>query len=291
MKAFIVLALCGVACLAQAESLDSNTAYGYLEKYGIPEAERIREAESKFLEQSRIVGGVPAGAGQYPYQAGLLLSMIGLDGVGVCGGSLISNNRVLTAAHCWYDGVHQAWKITVVLGSNLLFSGGLRPESSVVATHPQWNPLLVRNDVAVIYLQNPVQFSNLISPIGLPSGDLLSENFAGQSAIASGFGRTSDGGAISNNQFLSHVNLNVITNSACSFAFPLILDGSHICTSGIGGAGTCGGDSGGPLVITRDNNRVLIGVVSFGSALGCTAGLPAAYSRVTSHVDFIQQHI
>ncbi|XP_026730702.1 transmembrane protease serine 9-like [Trichoplusia ni] len=296
MKAFIVLALFGVAGLAQADvavdALDStNTAYGYIRNHGIPEAERIRAAEEKYLEQTRIVGGVPAGAGQYPYQAGLLLSIIGLDGLGVCGGSLISNNRVLTAAHCWFDGVTQSWKITVVLGSSTLFTGGQRLETSVVATHPNWNPLLIRNDVAIIYLPNAVQFSNLISPISLPSGALLSENFAGESAIASGFGRTSDTASITNNQFLSHVNLNVITNSVCSFAFPLILDASHICTSGIGGVGTCGGDSGGPLVITRDNNRYLIGVTSFGSALGCTAGLPAAFSRVTSHIDFIQQHI
>lgn len=94
------------------------------------------------------------------FQAGLLLSIIGLDGVGVCGGSLISNNRVLTAAHCWFDGVTQSWKITVVLGSSTLFSGGQRPESSVVATHPSWNPLLIRNDVAVVYLPTAVQFNS-----------------------------------------------------------------------------------------------------------------------------------
>lgn len=66
------------------------------------------------------------------------------------------------------------------------------------------------------------------------------------------------GSGISTNQFLSHVNLNVIPNSVCSVAFPFIVQPSNICTSGIGGVGTCGGDSGGPLVINRNNRNVLV---------------------------------
>lgn len=79
MKAFIILALFGVAGLAQAESVTEatgNTAYGYIKNYGIPEAERIRAAEEKYLEQTRIVGGVPAGAGQYPYQVRELYKLV-----------------------------------------------------------------------------------------------------------------------------------------------------------------------------------------------------------------------
>lgn len=81
MKAFIILALFGVAGLAQADvavdALDAtNTAYGYIRNHGIPEAERIRAAEEKYLEQTRIVGGVPAGAGQYPYQVSVLCRLV-----------------------------------------------------------------------------------------------------------------------------------------------------------------------------------------------------------------------
>ncbi|KAJ8719660.1 hypothetical protein PYW08_011835 [Mythimna loreyi] len=285
MKTFVIacLALASFACAE--ESLNGNTAYGYLQNVGIPEGERIKAAEEKFLG-SRIVGGVLAGPGQYPYQAGLLLSIIGFEGTGVCGGSLISANRVITAAHCWADGVNQVWRITVVLGSTTLFSGGTRVDSSVVAMHPNWTPALIRNDVAVIYLPSAVQFSATIGPIALPTG---SSDFVGTSAIASGFGLTNDGGTISGS--LSHVRLNVIANSACSFAFPLILQPSNLCTSGVGGVGACSGDSGGPLVGVENGREVLIGVVSFGSALGCQINLPSVFARVTSYVDFFNQHL
>ncbi|CAG4952863.1 unnamed protein product [Colias eurytheme] len=268
----------------------SNTAYGYLTRFGIPEAERIRKAEDAALA-SRIVGGVPAAPGQYPYQAGLISDIIGINGNGVCGGSLISENRVLTAAHCWFDGQNQAWRFTVVLGSVYLFHGGTRVQSSSVQVHPSWFPLLVRNDIAVIYLPQAVQFSANIAPVSLPSNAELQESFAGDQAIASGFGITADGTGISNDQFLSHVRLNIISNSVCQLAFPLVLSDSNICTSGLGGTSTCRGDSGGPLVVERNNRPVLVGVTSFGIALGCQIGFPAAFVRVTSYMDFINENL
>ncbi|CAK1582751.1 unnamed protein product [Parnassius mnemosyne] len=268
------------------------TTYGYLKNIGVPEGERIKKAEEAFLSgQSRIVGGLPAALGQYPYQAGLISDIIGITGRGVCGGTLISNNRVLTAAHCWYDGQNQGWRFTVVLGSVLLFSGGTRLETSVVALHPNWIPLLVRNDVAVIYLPSSVSTSANIAPIALPTEAEASESFAGMRAIASGFGATSTDAGISTNQFLSHVSLNVITNSVCGVAFPGVIQDSHICTSGIGGVGVCGGDSGGPLVVTNNGRKIVVGVTSFGIRFGCDIGYPSAFVRVTSYLDFIKQNI
>ncbi|KOB79018.1 Serine protease 17 [Operophtera brumata] len=291
-----MMRLCVVFLLASAAWADSvqvatpTTAYGYLKNYGIPRAEEIRKAEEQ-LAQSKIIGGLPAALGQYPFQAGLIGDIIGLEGRAVCGGSLITANKVVTAAHCWNDGIHQVWRLTVVLGSTLIFSGGTRVESSVVASHPNWNPLLARNDVAVIYLPNPVLFSNLIGPVALPTGSEIFEGFVGEPAIAVGFGITRDGASISPDQSLNHVRLNVITNSLCNIGFPLIIQPSHICTSGLGGVSTCSGDSGGPLLASRDGRPVLIGVASFVSALGCESNLPAVFARITSYLDFISSHL
>lgn len=70
MKLLVILVALAAFVGAETESLavDNNTAYGYLKNIGIPEAERIQKAEEALLSGSRIVGGLPAAAGQYPYQ-------------------------------------------------------------------------------------------------------------------------------------------------------------------------------------------------------------------------------
>ncbi|KAJ8719668.1 hypothetical protein PYW08_011843 [Mythimna loreyi] len=270
-----------------AIDLEDITAYGYLSKIGVAAAERIRQAEEQEQTQSRIVGGSASSLGQFPHQAGLLINFSG--GQGVCGGSLIRANRILTAAHCWFDGQNLAFSLVVVLGSVTLFSGGTRVTTSNIVMHNNWNPHLIRDDVAVIRLDSNIGLSNNIALIALPSGSQLNEWFMGENAIASGFGRTSDdaSGAITINQSLNHVTLPVISNVVCRSYFPLIIQDSNICTSGAGGRSTCNGDSGGPLTVNRNGRPILIGITSFGSARGCQVGSPAAFARVTSYVNWI----
>ncbi|GBP41774.1 Brachyurin [Eumeta japonica] len=278
MKCFlgIVVALAAVAYAREIpayedEYLESMTAYGYLTRFGIPEAERIRKLEEEMLKSpDRIAGGTASALGEIPYQAGLLSEITGLSGNGICGGSLLNNLRVLTAAHCWWDGQNQAWRFTVVLGSITLFSGGTRVQSTSVVVHPNWNPRTIANDVAIINLPAPVTLSATISPIALPT---TNENFAGETAVASGFGMRGEE-SITTAQFKSHVSLSIITNLVCRLSFPFNVQNSNICTSGAGGMSTCRGDSGGPLAVTRNNQRILVGVTSFGSAAGCTRGFP-----------------
>nr|AKR06192.1 chymotrypsin [Mythimna separata] len=290
---FLAVTLLALAAVASAKYIDLEdvidlediTAYGYLSKIGVHEAERIRLAEEQADRESRIVGGTTSNVGQFPHQAGLL-AQFG-QGQGVCGGSLLRANRVVTAAHCWWNGQNRATSFTVVLGSNRLFTGGTRVVTSNVIMHGSWNPSLIRNDVAMIRLNSNVALNNNVNVIALPSGAQLNENFAGENAIASGFGLTRDGGSISNTQALSHVTLPVITNAVCRSSFPLIVQDSNICTSGAGGRSTCQGDSGGPLTVNRAGRPILIGIASFGSARGCQVGSPAAFARVTSFISWI----
>uniref|UniRef100_A0A2A4K1R6 Peptidase S1 domain-containing protein n=1 Tax=Heliothis virescens TaxID=7102 RepID=A0A2A4K1R6_HELVI len=296
---FLAVTLLALAAVASARNvnlqdvidLEDLTAYGYLAKIGAPLAESIRIAEEEAISNpSRIAGGSAASLGQFPYQAGLLASF---DlGRGVCGGSLLNAQRVLTAAHCWFDGEDQAWMIEVVLGSIRLYSGGVRVFSSNVVMHENWIPSVIRNDIAIIILPSAVSLSNNIAPIALPSGNELNELFEGDIATASGFGRTGDAssGAITVNQFLSHVDVPVISNAVCRQSF-VIIQPSNICINSAGGRSTCRGDSGGPLVVSRNNRRILIGVTSFGSARGCQVGAPAAFARVTSYVSWINQRL
>ncbi|XP_075977378.1 transmembrane protease serine 9-like [Anticarsia gemmatalis] len=283
---------CALALVAFAEEPSSpevSPVFDYHRRFGIPRATELKklEAESTVNEEGqRIVGGWIVDITQVPYQVGLVIT-INWSWTSVCGGSVISNSRVVTAAHCQHDGVNTATGMTVALGTNTIFSGGIRLHTWDVTMHPQWNPNNAFNDIAVIRLPVFVTYNQVIQPIALPDNH-LNNDFNNWSALASGFGVTADGSGIPTSQRISAVNLPVITNAACRAVYPSWVHNTNICTSGAGGRGTCGGDSGGPLAVLINNSRVLIGVTSFGSTRGCQAGEPAAFARVTSFVSWIR---
>ncbi|XP_053608862.1 brachyurin-like [Plodia interpunctella] len=298
MRAVIFLGF--VALVVGNPLVEPEGLLGYHEKIGIPLASSIKATEDKIfagkteeeIQSGRIVGGGIAPTNAYPYLAGLLISFVNIAGQSACGSSLLSATRLVTAAHCWFDGVNQASSYTVVLGSQFLFYGGTRIITSTVITHPQWTPSTLHNDVAVIYLPTSVPFSASILPVSLPPANLINEQFAGEWAIAAGYGLTSDQeSGISLNAVVSHVNLQVITVAQCQAIFGFYAQASTICTNGAGGVGICRGDSGGPLVVNRSGQTYLVGVSSFVAAAGCQLGFPSAFARITSFQSFIQQHM
>ncbi|XP_053608807.1 brachyurin-like [Plodia interpunctella] len=279
----LVLAAVGYAEISSVEEL---SGYNYHSKVGIREAARIKKLEeSASTSGQRIVGGAITDISVVPYQVGLVIQILWVF-TSVCGGSLISSTQVVTAAHCYSDGSITAQGFTAVLGSNTLFTGGVRIASNDIAVHPQWNPSTAANDIAVLRISS-VTFSNVIQPIALPSGDEVNNLFVDEVALASGFGLTSDGGNIGLTQRISSVDLSVITNAACAAVFGPFVHNTNVCTSGAGGTSTCSGDSGGPLAALSGGRRVLIGVTSYGAAAGCQLGFPAAFARVTSYVSWI----
>ncbi|XP_072947044.1 collagenase-like [Epargyreus clarus] len=284
MKFLIVLALVDFAFARYAP-----ISLYYHENIGIHEAARIRKAEDAIdFDGSRIIGGSQAAVGAHPFMGGLDITLT-TGSRSVCGSSLLSNTRAVTAAHCWRDGRSQARQFTVVLGSVRLYSGGTRITTTQVQVHASYNTNTLANDVAIISISR-VQFTNTINAISLPSGSQANNNFVGATATAIGFGRTSDSAGISSNQALAQVNLQVITNDECRRTFGNNILASTLCTSGANGRSTCNGDSGGPLVVSS-GQRILIGITSFGSAAGCQRGFPAAFARVTSFVSWIQARL
>ncbi|XP_013140881.1 PREDICTED: collagenase-like isoform X2 [Papilio polytes] len=268
----IAIVLCALAALAAAEE---PIELDYHNNVGVPKAEALKQAElAADFDGTRIVGGSAAALGAYPYMGGLVITLT--DGrTSVCGSSLVSNTRLVTAAHCWRTRNAQARQFVVVLGSIRLFSGGTRITTNRVEMHGSYNMNNLNNDVAMIVI-NSVAYNNNIRNIGLASG---TNDYAGTWAWAAGFGLTADGGNIGNNQFLSHARLQVITNNVCRQTYgSATVIASTLCISGANRVSTCNGDSGGPLAV----GNTLIGVTSFGSIRGCQQNQPAGFARVTS---------
>ncbi|KAH8270133.1 hypothetical protein KR018_004313 [Drosophila ironensis] len=266
MKVFVVLLL----AVASASA-------GILPKVA-PLHPRDRTTSASSI-QGRITNGKDAVEGQFPYQVGLSFSSS--QGSWWCGGSILSNNVVVTAAHCT-DG---AASVTISYGATVRTNPKFTQtiSSSDFIQHESYFALTVRNDISLI--KTPlISFSSAVGKIDLPAISSSYSTYTGETAVASGWGLISDS-ATSVASDLQYVDLTIISNDKCQQTFgSLIVTSRVLCVDTPKAQSTCQGDSGGPLAL----NNKLIGITSFGSADGCEAGAPAAFTRVTSYLDWIK---
>lgn len=243
----------------------------------------------------RIVGGSQTEVNEYPWQAAVITRSGGF-----CGGSLISDQWVLTAAHCT-DG-KSAGGVQVHLGQHDLYSA---TESKLlvmavdkIVQHPSYNSQTTNFDFSLLKLSASIDFINNphVRPVCLPKD--LSHSYEGYLATVSGWGTTSSGGDMASK--LREVDVNVMSNTDCKGMGykPEWITSQMMCAGVVGGGkDSCQGDSGGPLVTSGSGsgsspgeNYELIGVVSWGD--GCAEdAYPGVYARVTSQMDWIRGHL
>ncbi|XP_055327025.1 collagenase-like [Sitodiplosis mosellana] len=237
---------------------------------------------NEFVINPRIVQGENATKGQFPYYVFLKIQLS--QGNAACGGSLISDEWVVTAGHC----LHGASGAEVHLGA--LKAKELTEEGRVILkvpkenlhVHPRYFQAVVWNDIGLIKLPEKVKFSNTIKPVKLACSS--SKNMV-VTAIGNGLMNTTSKEIA---PILQFTTLKTIPLMQCLPDFPILLfRKSVICARGEQQKSTCRGDSGGPLV--AGNSGALVGLTSFGSALGCHLGYPQGYTNLPSYLKFIQQ--
>jgi len=244
--------------------------------------ELINATFAAMLGRVEIVGGVVvSSATKYPYQASYMTGN-NLK----CGGSIINNWYVLTAAHCVASATPANERVSV---GSLRFSGSVSPAPQyhkvVRATkHPSYNSGTIDFDVAFLELETPITYTTSAQPVRLAPAS--SPQFEGEIASVTGWGTTSEGGSIS--QVLREVEIPVISNTQCrNYYGASSITNQMVCAYVTGGGkDSCQGDSGGPAVIGSGTARLQIGIVSWGQ--GCARnGYPGVYTRVSSVYNWI----
>ncbi|XP_037820128.1 trypsin-1 [Lucilia sericata] len=232
---------------------------------------------------NRIVGGTQVRQNKYPWTAQLVKGRYYPRLF--CGGSLINDRYVLTAAHCVHNNRDQITIRLLQLDRSSSDPGITRKVARVII-HPQYNPTTIVNDVALLRLESPIQFNDKIRPVCLPNRN---HNFDNKDAVVAGWGLIKEGGSTSN--YLQEVTVPIITNQQCrNTKYKNKIYDVMLCAGLVkqGGKDACQGDSGGPLIVNEGRFK-LAGVVSFG--YGCAQpNAPGVYARVSKFLDWIQRN-
>lgn len=232
--------------------------------------------------KSRIYNGFPSVRGQFPYF--VLFSVLKPnDYRTTCGGSIISNEWIITAAHC----VINASRITVHLGSfetyNLFELNRRMISTSHIISHPHFDLATGNHDLALIKLPQPIQFNQFIQSIDIMHKCRPIEHI---NVTAIGVGQLSPQSDYSMSHFIRFAPMKIIPYAECKKQFPDILPRIIFCTASSDWRSINYGDSGGPI-ISEDNK--LIGVISYGHTDGLDKGMPQIITNLLAHYDFISK--
>ncbi|XP_056621414.1 transmembrane protease serine 3 [Triplophysa dalaica] len=226
--------------------------------------------------RSRIVGGNVSGPGQVPWQVSLYY-----QNQHFCGGSVISDRWIVTAAHCVYGFAQPVlWGVHAGISDHPM-SGAVAVEKIIFHANYKRNGL--GYDIALIKLKQLLTFNDQLSPICLPTHGETFET--GQMCLISGWGATTDGGESSTS--LQSAQVPLLSSRQCRRPGRTSW---NICAGFLqGAAGGCQGDNGGPLAC-RGSAWTLVGTASLAQSCG-QKNEPGVYTSITQSLTWIHQQM
>lgn len=260
-------------------------------------------AHVKYNFRQLVVGGETVKRGAWPWLVAIYLK--GVRGSSFnCGGILISAGTVVTAAHCLRlsDRTYQPHDVVLYLGRNNIVDP---IDSDVKAAYVK--QIIVHNDymtngtsydadIAIILLQERVQFTEFIRPICLWSGDDSVSGIEGQLGTVVGWGRDEVGNALTAEP--KKITIPVVSEAEClrsSDTYRYITSQRTFCAGDRDGTGPCNGDSGSGLAFKIDNKWMLRGIVSAALAdpisSTCNLGEYVVFTDVAKFVGWIKTYM
>ncbi|KAL2086601.1 hypothetical protein ACEWY4_017660 [Coilia grayii] len=229
---------------------------------------------------TKIVNGENAVSGSWPWQVSLQQS----NGFHFCGGSLINQYWVLTAAHCRVS----ARSHRVVLGDHDRGSTAEPIQTMKIAKaipHPRYSTNTFNNDLTLLKLASPAQLTDRVSPVCLASSGTSFPT--GTQCVTTGWGKT---GSTASPRVLQQTALPLVSVFECGKYWGHNMLTDTMMCAGASGASSCQGDSGGPLVCESSGVWTQVGVVSWGTS-NCNVLAPAVYAKVSFLRSWIDQTV
>ncbi|XP_034406164.1 transmembrane protease serine 2 [Cyclopterus lumpus] len=234
---------------------------------------------------ARIVGGTQAANGAWPWQVSLQI-----NGQHICGGSIISRDWILSAAHCFQTHSHPGmWMVQSGDVSLLQMSFSRGKTVNKIISHAKFDRRTNDNDIALLKLNAPLEITRTVKPVCIPNTGV--DLSAGRQAWITGWGALRSSG--SSPDRLNQAQVTIYSRDTCNSA--QVLNGAitetMICAGKLqGGVDTCQGDSGGPLVVKEGGLWWLAGDTSWG--FGCALkDKPGVYGNVTYFINWVHEQM